>query len=113
MDHFKTSQLFCIANYLTGFFIVRVLTERCFQTDYNKFANIPKSVSKPVIFFSLCIVMSITSCPEHSLLIYYLTLPIVDSPCPRHMGHTLCNCIFLGIVALLHSTYSSASSFLI
>ena len=41
----ETSQLFCIANHLTGFCIVRVLTERFFWADYSKFGNVPKSVS--------------------------------------------------------------------
>ena len=30
----------------------------------------------------------------------YRTLPIVYSACPPLMGRTLCNCIFLGIIAL-------------
>ena len=63
VDCFETSQMFCIANLnnLTGFCIIRVLTERCFLTDYSNFFNVPKSVSgidlfryecKLVIFFS-------------------------------------------------------------
>ena len=50
---------------------------------------------------------------NHKLKIYiYLILPIVYSACPPLMGHTLCNCIFLGIIALRHPTRLSASSFL-
>ena len=45
VDHLETSQLFCITNHLTGFCIIRVLTERFFWTEYSKFANVPKSVS--------------------------------------------------------------------
>ena len=121
VDRFETTQLFCIPNYLTGSCIIRVLTERCFWTDYNKFANVPRSVSGIDLLdmnvnlwfsFSLWIVTSVMSCPEHFLLIYYLTLPLVDSTCPPVMGHTLCSCIFHGIIAFHHSTCSSASSFL-
>ena len=56
------------------------------------------------VYFVLCYV-----------ILYYitlLTLPIVYSACPPQMGRTLCNCIFLGIIALRHPTRSSASSFL-
>ena len=42
----------------------------------------------------------------------YLTLPIVYSACPPLMGHTLCHCIFLDIIALCHPTRLSASPFL-
>ena len=42
----------------------------------------------------------------------YLTLPIVYSACPPLMSHTLCSCIFLGIIVLCHPTHSSAGSFL-
>ena len=44
--------------------------------------------------------------------ISYLTLPIVYIHCSPLMGRTLCNCIFLGIIALRHSSLSSANSFL-
>ena len=60
------------ADHLTGFCIIRVLTERCFLRDYSKFVNVPKSVSgidlfryecKLVIFFFRlkCHVWNITS----------------------------------------------------
>ena len=42
----------------------------------------------------------------------YLTLSMVHSACPPLMGHTLWDFIFLGIIALCHSTCSSAISFL-
>ena len=62
VDSLETGPLFCTANHLTGFCIIRVLTERCFSTKYTKFVNVPKSVSgtdlfryecKLVIFFFL------------------------------------------------------------
>ena len=72
MVSLETSQLFCIANHLTGFCIKRVLTERFFWTEYSKFGNVPKSVSdidlfkyecKLTIFFFLlkCCIRNVTS----------------------------------------------------
>ena len=34
--HIETSQFICIANKLSGFYILRVFTERYFGTDYSK-----------------------------------------------------------------------------
>ena len=75
VDSLETSQLFCIVDHLTGFCIIRVLTERFFLTKYSKFFNIPKSVSgidlfryefKLVIFFPfevLCPVRHVRNTP--------------------------------------------------
>ena len=35
---------------MSGFCIIRVITERCFRTGYRKFANVPKSVSDIDLF---------------------------------------------------------------
>ena len=82
-DSLETSQLSCIANHLTGFCIIRVLTQRFFWTEYSKFVNVPKSVlcmfqaliSSDMnvnlwFSFSFWSVTSGTSRPEHSLFIY-------------------------------------------
>ena len=61
-----------IANHLSSFCLIRVLTKNCFWTESSKFANVPKSVSgidlfryecKLVIFFSplKCHVRNVTS----------------------------------------------------
>ena len=68
----ETSQLFCIANHLTSFCLIRVVTERFFWRESSKFVNVTKSVSdidlfiyecKLVIFFSplKCHVQNFTS----------------------------------------------------
>ena len=33
--HVETSQLICFSKWLTGYYVVRVLTGRYFRTDYN------------------------------------------------------------------------------
>ena len=79
VDGLKTSQLFCIANYLTGFWLITVLTERYFWTEYSKFAMFQKVIQalissdmNVILWFSFFF-WSVTSgmpCAEHSLFIY-------------------------------------------
>ena len=35
LHHIETSQLICSSNQLTGFYMIRVFTERCFTADYK------------------------------------------------------------------------------
>ena len=74
----ETSQMFCIANHLTSFCLIRVLTKSCFWTESSKCVNIPKvfqalvSSDMNVNFwfcFPLWSITSGTSCLEHSLFI--------------------------------------------
>ena len=34
-NYIETSQLICEALYLTGFYVIRVFSERCFRTDFK------------------------------------------------------------------------------
>ena len=54
VDGLETSQLFCIANHLTGFCTILVLDKRCFWTEYGNFVTVPKSVSGIDLFRYEC-----------------------------------------------------------
>ena len=50
----ETSQLICIANHLSSFCLIRVLTKNCFWTKSSKFVNVLKSVSGIDLFRYEC-----------------------------------------------------------
>ena len=54
MDGLETSQLLCIANHLTSFWLITALTERCFWTEYSKFVMFQKSVLGIHLFRGNC-----------------------------------------------------------
>ena len=64
----ETSQLFCIANHLSSFCLIRSLTKKCFWIESGKFVNVPKSFQALNFRFSfpLWSVTSVSSSPEHS-----------------------------------------------
>ena len=73
MDSLETSQLFCIAVDLTGFWIISVLSERCFWTDLKllMFEKVFQTVNVNLWFsFPLWSFTSGTSRREDSPFIY-------------------------------------------